>query len=175
MESLLPFAGTRVAEVAAGSLVWIPCEWHHHYAIVSDPESKGVCTHATYLTSAGDTFSGQYAEMAKDCFCIDFGRKFIFSPQVTSSYVDRVEQYANPGIAILDGDDVFIVIKSSYADDTVKLMNMSSGQPCPVPDHDVIKFREWSVGVRSAERVIKTLFEFEEPDEIPTSALHQHA
>ena len=113
MESLLPFAGTSVSKVAAGSLAWISGEWHYHYAIVSDPECIGACTHATYLTAVGDTFAGQYSKLASDCFCIDFGRDFIFSPQVTCSYVDKVEQYSNPGIAVLDGDDVFIVVKSS--------------------------------------------------------------
>ena len=148
MKSLLPLKGTLVSKVSAGSLIWIPVKWYSYYAIICRDVTAKHINCATFLSSAGDGHSGQLREIPDDSYCLDFGRDFIFCPKLTSACVDKVQPYSEPGIALLDGDSTYIVIRGHHEDETAQMMNLSTGEVGPVPDHQVIKFQEWSVSIQ---------------------------
>lgn len=132
MKSLLPLEGTLVSEVSAGSLIWIHVKWYSHYAIVCGQITAQHMTRITYLSSTGDGHAGQLREIPDDSYCMDFGRDFIFCPNVTTACVDQVQPYSAPGIAVLDGDSIYLVIRGRDEDEITQVINLSTGQvgPC---------------------------------------------
>lgn len=166
MHTNLSIASTRVAEVDAGNLIRIPVGWYTHYALVCSQVSADKRTFVAFMSSAGDVHAGHHADIAGDCICLDFGNDFVFNPTVRSAYIERLEHYSHPGTAVLDGNRIYVVGRTHGEDDGALLIDLTTGAVVSIPDHPVVKFAEWAIGVRSAGGAIERLCEYKEPEEI---------